>query len=79
VGDYLGVLLKLPPPFECVIDLLRVLHHKLSSLGLFLRPYSDEHSTPSSDFSFRLEHDRLFFQAAVIRLVCFFIIYFSVI
>jgi hypothetical protein len=48
-------------------------------LGFFLHPHCDELSTPPFDFGFRQECDWLLFLAIVIRLACFYIVYFLVI
>ena len=48
-------------------------------LGLFSCPHRDELSTLIFNFGFRQARDWLFFLAAVIRLVCFFVVYFLVI
>jgi hypothetical protein len=52
-GDDLGVSLKLPPPFECVVDLFRVLCHPPPLLGIFSCLHHNELSMPPSDFDFR--------------------------
>ena len=48
-------------------------------LSFFSHPHRDELSTPPSDFGFQQVRDRLFFPIAVIRLVCFYVVYFPAI
>jgi hypothetical protein len=65
--------LSVPPISSMCSAIYRLL------LGLFMRPHCNELSMPLFDFGFRRAHDRLFFSTVVIRLVCFFIVYFPVI
>jgi hypothetical protein len=80
VGDDLGVSLKLPPPKLSVPPISSACfanYHPL--LGLISHPHRNELSTPHSNFGFRRAYDWLFFLVVVIRLVCFFVVYFSII
>jgi hypothetical protein len=65
--------LSLPP----ISSMCSATHRPL--LGFFSRPHCDKLSTLPSNFGFRQAHDQLFFLAAVIHLVCFYVVYFPII